>query len=130
MSLSDLEMLTEVAIRNLNEVPSSSNNGMVEYQLEKGSAMAFKLLKKPEIAVADSFLSEGTVFPFHRHEGSVEIMSLYKGCVTVLSESLGRKKLSPGDNIILPPSDAHALIVKQDSWIVAVTMPADENFPE
>jgi quercetin dioxygenase-like cupin family protein len=124
-------MLMKAAAQRLSDVPSVRDNGMVEYQLEIGNALAFNLLKKKGIAIADSFLSQGTIFPYHKHSGSKEFLLVYSGNVTVVYDCLedNRKTLIPGDFLELDVCIGHALFAKEDSWVVAITIPADENFP-
>jgi quercetin dioxygenase-like cupin family protein len=128
--IEELEALTQAVINAGSvDIPFHKDDGMQTYDLEQGTAMAFKLLKKPEIAVADSFLSKGTIFPLHNHDISIEVLFLYKGKVTLITEKIGRKTLKPGDFISITKGDGHALLVKEDSWIVAITMPAEKSFP-
>jgi quercetin dioxygenase-like cupin family protein len=126
-----LNMLMKAAAQKLSEVPSVRDNGMVEYQLKEGNALAFSLLKKKEVAVADSFLSKGTIFPYHKHSGSKEFLLVYSGNITVVFDCLedNRRDLMPGDLLELDICIGHVLFAKEDSWVVAVTIPADENFP-
>jgi len=123
-------MLIQEAAQGLASVPSRKENGMTEYELEHGNVLAFKLLKKTEVAVADTFLSKGSIFPFHKHDGCREILMVYKGQISIVAENLDeRVTLKAGDHISLQYSEGHALFAKEDTWMLAVTMPADENFP-
>lgn len=131
MSMERLDMLMKVAAQKLSDLPAHQDNGMTTYELEHGNAMAFKLLKKKGIAVADSFLSKGTIFPYHKHNGCKEFIMVYDGCVTLICDDVedNRIELRAGDHAVVGICIGHALFAKEDSWMVAITIPADENFP-
>jgi uncharacterized protein YjlB len=124
-------MLTEAVVQSLSSVPSIRENGFTEYDLNHGNALAFKVLKKTKIAVADSFLSEGTIFPYHKHDGCREVLIVYEGEVSVISDdpSIDRISLTAGELTIIEKCAGHMIVVKKDSWVLGITMPADKDFP-
>jgi quercetin dioxygenase-like cupin family protein len=130
MSMTKLEILTKAAIQSLAGIDGKRENGFTEFELEQGDALSFRVLKKPGVAIADSFLSEGTIFPYHKHEGCVEILIVYSGQVTVLSDDSDEKhSLSKGDFVTIKKSCGHLLFAKKNSWVVGITLPADKDFP-
>jgi quercetin dioxygenase-like cupin family protein len=130
MSMTKLKMLLGEAVQSLEGVPSTRDNGFTHYDLRQGNAMAFKVLRKSGIAVADSFMSSGTIFPYHKHSACKETFHVYEGQISLITEDEDDPiVLKSGDTYTIKCSEGHLLIAKKDTWIVAVTMPADKQFP-
>jgi len=116
--------LTEKLIK-LNEI-SHDSNGVREYSVEQGSAFAVALKHNEEVAVAQAFLSKDTIFPYHNHTSSNEVITVYHGTVTVVTES-EKKNLNPGDTILIKPGEGHMLHAHTDVKLIAITIPPDAN---
>jgi len=101
-----------------------TGNGMQEYKVDQGFAMSMTLKYNDEVAVAQSFLSAGTIFPYHNHENSAEVLIVYSGEVTVVTEN-ERYVLKAGDSLRICQGCGHLLSAKMDVKIIAITIPPD-----
>ena len=118
-----LEAIYEQLI-NLQTITEDHQGGLREYKLEEGSAFAVALKHNKEVAVVQSFLSAGSVFPIHEHIDSDEVLVVYHGTVTVVTEE-DRFVLSPGDSLHVCKGCAHFLHAQTDVKIIAITIPPD-----
>jgi quercetin dioxygenase-like cupin family protein len=118
-----LRALTETLV-DMKSLVVPVTSGMQEYKVEQGYAMAMTLKHNEDVAVAQSFLSAGTIFPYHCHELSEEILIIYKGEVTIVTEN-DRKELKAGDSIHICKGCGHLLHAKTDVKIIAITIPPD-----
>jgi len=119
-----LQQLYEQLV-NLSDITDDSVCGVREYKLEKGTAFASGLKHNSEVAVAQSWLSAGAVFPYHVHEKSQEILVVYSGEVTVVTEE-EKVRMRPGDSLHICKGCGHMLLAKTDVKIIAITIPPDE----
>jgi len=118
-----LRALTESLI-DMESIVVPTGNGMQEYKVEKGFAMAMSLKNNDEVAVAQSFLSKGTVFPYHNHDNSEEVLVVYSGEVTVVTEE-DKFTLKPGCSLHICRGCGHLLHAITDVKIIAITIPPD-----
>jgi len=118
-----LRALTETLV-DMRSLVVPLTSGMTEYKVEQGYAMAMVLKHNEDIAVAQSFLSAGTIFPYHQHEFSEEILIIYKGEVTIVTEE-EKYILKAGDSIHIRKGCGHLLHAKTDVKIIAITIPPD-----
>jgi quercetin dioxygenase-like cupin family protein len=68
--------------------------------LENGTFQSKSLLDRPEISVAESFITNGTEVPLHRHNESLEIIVVLEGNL-VIDFGFKKRILSNGDYIII-----------------------------
>jgi len=122
--MSRLDELTKKLI-NVSEITEQYRDGLTEYKLEKGSAFAVTLKHNEHVAVVQSFLSAGTIFPYHNHTHSQEVLVVYEGVVVVVSDH-ERKELKAGDSLHICIGCGHLLHAKTDVKIIAITIPPDE----
>jgi len=118
-----LRALTETLV-DMKTIAVPVSTGMKEYKVEQGYAMAMALKNNEDVAVAQAFMSAGTVFPYHAHESSEEVLVVYKGKVTVITDE-GRKRLKAGDSLHIRKGCGHLLHAKTDVKIIAITIPPD-----
>lgn len=108
---------------------------IIEYEGDKGTVLGFGLLNKATVAVQDVFSSKGSLFCQHSHVVR-EWFILYKGKykVIIFDDSgdtvIFEKVLAPGDSIYIDPHRLHSCEALEDSWMLAVTVPADEDYPK
>lgn len=119
-----LRALTETLV-DMKDLVIPITTGMQEYKVAQGYAMAMTLKHNEDVAVAQSFLSAGTIFPYHAHEFSEEILIVYKGEVTIVTEEC-KKRLKAGDSIHICKGCGHLLRAITDVKIIAITIPPDE----
>jgi len=109
---------------NLSDITDDSVSGVREYKLEVGSAFASALKHNSEVAVAQSWMSAGAIFPYHNHEKSQEILVVYSGEVTVVTDN-EKVRLRPGDSLHICKGCGHMLLAKTDVKLIAITIPPD-----
>ena len=121
--MTKLNALTETLVQ-LETIIGKPYDGVVEYELEQGTAFSSQLKNNKQVAVVQSFLSAGTIFPYHNHEASQEVLVVYQGVVTVISDE-GKTELNPGDSLHICKGCGHMLHAKTDVKIIAITIPRD-----
>ncbi len=126
-SLTALRVLTP-ALPGMTELVNG-HTGFRTMRTECGTAILMGVLKKPRCAAADTFLSAGTVVEDHVHE-SKEWFIVYQGQfkLEVDGEVIC---LREGDSYYVAPGTPHSVVeTVTDTWLLAVTVPAEEAFPE
>ena len=132
-SLDKLEELTEKlpGIPKLTDLVVSDNPSKhsIIYNVEKGTSFGFALLSRKDVAVMELFVSKGTSWPPHVHNEEKEWGLVYKGKLSVVVED---KKviLQPGDCIIFEKGKIHSSEALEDTWLIAVSIPRIEGYPE
>tara|TARA_Y100000310_G_scaffold345432_1_gene464967 strand:- start:5428 stop:5835 length:408 start_codon:yes stop_codon:yes gene_type:complete len=110
-----------------------SGTTTIEYNIENGECFGFGLYNNGKVAVQRNFISKGSLFPEHTH-GETEHIVIYSGSLTFVVDGES-KKLSadiPEENhILIPPNTQHSVIeVEEDCWIIGITIPAGEGYPD
>lgn len=108
----------------LKDISSDSSTGLREYRLEQGTAFTATVYQSEDIALAIGFFSEGTIFPYHRHDKSKEVLVVYKGDMTVITDTR-KVSLNVGESVELEPGEGHMLKIKKDSKLLVITIPPD-----
>ena len=126
-SLTKLKLMTEGMAPSLGAFAGGQPD-VIEYEMEKGTAIAFGLWKQKDVAVSRTFFSGDSIFPEHSHNEK-EFIIVYEGQMNVTVE--GKIiTLTPGDLVTICPGQAHSAEAVVDTRIIAVTVPAAEGFPE
>ena len=99
----------------------------IHYVTEGGECMGVCLFNVPRVAVQRAFMSEGARLPIHTHDGK-EVLVLYAGALTV-TVGAETRKYGAGDVIEFVAHTAHVVAAQTDTWMIAVTIPADEGYP-
>jgi len=120
-----LKQLTEQLI-NLKDITEDSVNGLREYKVKQGNAFATALKHNREVAVAQAFMSAGTIFPYHVHENATEVIVVYSGKVTIVTDE-SRSVLTVGDSIHICAGCGHTLHAITDTKVIAITIPPDAD---
>ena len=99
-----------------------------EFNLESGTSYMVGLYKAPAMAVSRVYSAGGVEFPEHAHN-EWELVVVYQGelHLTVGGE---KKILAEKEFFYILPGVPHRGYYPVDSWILAITMPASEDFPE
>jgi len=116
------------------------HNCEVTYESDgEGTFIGFGLHKEKGVAVQRVFMSKGTNIPEHQHSEN-EYALCYSGKFELITEGNnvmvnGTKSesphiLTPGDAAFFPPDTKHSAIILKDTWIVCVTIPASEEYPD
>jgi len=119
-----LNALTKEYVR-LSEIPASRDNSVINFHLEKGTALMFNLFSRKSVAVSNFFLSKDARMPYHVHADSVEVLMIHEGLIKCVSD-VCEKTLGVGEIMRLEKNEGHFLHAKEDTWLIAITVPADE----
>ena len=126
-SLRKLRLMTEGMAPSLGVFGDDRTN-VLEYDVEGGTAIAFGLWKNGKAAVARTFLSAGVLFPAHSHNEK-EFVVVFSGHMEM---TVGGKTFSllPGDATQINAGQTHSANAIEDTWLIAVTVPCAEGYPE
>lgn len=118
-----LQALTEQIV-NLSKISKDSSSGLREYKLENGMAFSSTVYQSSGISAAIFTASKGTVFPYHMHPKSKEILICYHGRMTCVSD-LKRVEMVTGTVVEMNSDEGHMLNVHEDSKMLVITIPPD-----
>ncbi len=132
--MNSLDRLTELT--NCLEPPltvaalaSFPADGAVEYRID-GTCIGFNLWNENRISVQRCFLSSGAVFPEHSHKKSAEWLIVYTGMLRIrYGDDVDVMTVSPGECSQLAVGQLHTVEALEDTWMIAVTVPADPGYP-
>jgi len=123
-----LEQLTE-ALPDLSElVAGKSRMGYTEYLTTTGTAIGWSLLNIPEVAVQRHFISGDTEFDSHSHLSN-EWVIVTKGALQFVINGEQRSVTYVGQCQFLPAHCHHSCMALEDTWLIAITVPAAEGYP-
>lgn len=107
------------------------NNGVTQIETEIGTILFLAIFKSKDVAVARVFGSSGSKAKFHIHEGGKEWFIVLSGKINVeFSDKRQDKTIEAGDEICIFSGNLHRACFIEDSWILAITVPADESYPD
>lgn len=122
---SNLAVLRELTHHlTLEDVVRKKGSDWVRYDTEVGNCLGICLLHERTVAVQKAFMSKGTVFPRHVH-GEVEVLIIYEGRL----EFDGREYCI-AEVIHIPEGQEHTIKALEDTWMVAITIPASSAYPD
>lgn len=125
--IDDLRKITK-ELPSLDQI-LSNNMSMVEYRVEQGTCYGFPTYRDDRISIQRMFLSQGTVFPRHSHDESIEFYIVYKGNIEHFIYNTGEKiNLVPSSCMKIAPKVEHSLTALEDSELVVIKIPPDEKY--
>lgn len=104
-------------------------NGTVTCETEHGKILLKHLHKRTKMAVLMCSMPQGSSFPEHRHT-VVEWLHVESGELEITVNGSEPQVLRAGETIRIQPNDAHTSTALTPVEVLAVTMPADEGFPD
>ncbi|MBW1812510.1 MAG: cupin domain-containing protein [Deltaproteobacteria bacterium] len=126
-NLIQLKKLTE-ALDFAQVVRPDSAPGIKEFSVAGGTSYMVGLFKDKIMAVSRVYSSAGVEFPVHMHD-EWELIIVYQGELHLKVEGkiiiLKEKEF-----YYLKPGTSHGAYYPVDSWVLCITMPASEDFPE
>lgn len=139
--------VAEQSVQNLKEAskkvhvgnPGTINNmGLLELEVESGHAISAGIFKSGDIAIAETFACEGTIFAPHLHTAIREVIQIVKGSMQIWLHELDNHvpvrdadyDLGKYDAVIIEPNVPHLVLITSDTKFIASTMPAESNFPD
>lgn len=122
---SNLALLRELTHHlTLEDIVRKRCSDWIRYETVKGNCIGIGLLKERSVAVQKAFMSAGTVFPAHVH-GETEYLVLYEGRVSV-----DGVEFKASDVVRIAPDQEHSVKALEDTWMVAITIPASHAYPD
>jgi len=99
-----------------------------ELIMDAGTSYMVGLYKNSIMAVARNFASDKCRFPEHTHD-EWELLVVYEGEMHLTVEN---KKviLGPKGFYYILPNQKHSGTFSENTWFLAITMPASESWPE
>ena len=122
-NLEKLRAFTKVPIPELDNI----TNKIVKYKVEKGACYAMGILSRKEISAAVTSITEDCVFGWHTHN-ETEWLIIFDGAIKVETETT-TQILEIGSSIEITPKEKHNVIAIKEAKVLAVTIPASEEFP-
>lgn len=107
--------------------PVRQGDGFKEHRMTCGHSFSWALVDQPEISCARWFNSAGTEFPEHSHQ-QVEFLIPYVGQI-FLSIAGVDSVLHTGQVQRIEPGVLHSSKFLEDTWYLAVTVPANDDWP-
>jgi quercetin dioxygenase-like cupin family protein len=99
-----------------------------ELKMDKGTSYMVGLYKAQCMAVARNYASAGCEFPEHVHD-EWELLVVYQGEMHLIVE--GKERIiKEKEFYYLMPGTRHGGYFPKETWFLAITMPANENWPE
>ena len=132
---SDLRRLEELT-EQLPPTPSLTSfisekeiNDYIDYDINTvGTFKAWGLFRNEKVAVGRAFMSKGSIFPQHQHT-EAEILICESGFFSVTQNGIF-KEYKPGECCRIPPNVIHSCNGIEDTWIVMITVPPSEGYPD
>jgi len=116
----EVPLFTEFGVEKIGEA--------IKYKIGKGTMLSVGLKKMGSIAVADTFMSKGSMALSHRHLQK-EIVIVYEGAV-IFEVDNRNILLQEGDVLEINSNTPHSVVnVVEDTHVIAITIPADKSFP-
>lgn len=111
---------------------SDALGDFTEHEGINGTSLMWGLHKEDSIAIAKGYISGGSNFPEHIHDCAVEYIFMLSGCMEFFfpDKQLETTKLIKGNSIKIPANVVHSVRIDMDTWYIAITIPADEAFPD
>jgi len=139
---SNIEILKELTPKLGAFIIGRPQGDMIKYRPRDGEGdfIGFGLHKEPGVAVQRVFISRGTKVEAHNHKES-EYIVVYSGCIRIKREPngsaiVGEKHahdetvvLRSGDGVYFKPNERHCGVILEDAWIISITIPASEDYP-
>lgn len=111
----------------LTELVREMRAGQVEYKLDVGRCSGTGLLNTPAVAVQDSTMSAGAVFPAHTHD-VYEVLVVYAGSIRVTRYDEDVIIAAPAA-VCIPIDTPHCVEALSEAHIIGVTIPRSPGYP-
>jgi quercetin dioxygenase-like cupin family protein len=131
-NLRKLTKLTEDLVPLLDLVMKKHDN-VVEYNtMNDGVCFGVNLYNDGNIGIQKAFQKRGTQLPPHCHPGCTEWLIIISGALLIQFSS-GIELIintDPYSNVIaFQEQDVHQATAIEDTWMIAITIPAGEGYP-
>ena len=111
--------------QRLSDLIKTEEGSHIEYY---AGATGDALYKDKDVGVQMMFMAAGTQFPEHIHTNEKEWVIIIKGSATVWIDGV-EHTIKARDHIVFEPGQEHSGHAIEDLWHIAVTIPADDGYP-
>jgi len=129
--MKEVDEATDAVIK-LSKILGPTVTDFREFRLEGDRVFGWTVYKDDDLHCVKSFMSKGAEFPFHKHEDSVETLTLIEGEAEITSAdgegNLVTQSFIKRIPIYLNPGANHRVSIKENSVIFAVFLPPDKDF--
>lgn len=127
-ALAKLKQLTQLLEPPaLSGVTSGKVNDVAIYTVDGGTSIGFPIHHEKDVAIQRVFMSKGSTFLPHKHDVH-EWVVVYRGKY-MLNYKGEKKEQGMGDMAYFEPGEPHSGVLLEDTWILAITIPADKDYP-
>jgi quercetin dioxygenase-like cupin family protein len=126
--LKKLEELTEKLPTFHDIIKEKTINSYLEMEMDEGYGFGFNLWNQEEIAVARWFSTKGSKFPKHSHL-ETEWIIVYKGKMRLIFNDK-EVILNEGEGYQIEPNIDHGAEFLDNTWYIAMTIPASKDWPK
>jgi len=123
----NLEVLEELTNALSLKRMSDLSGNHVEYRAQVGTVLGFGLFKDGEVGIQRAFMSKGSIIHPHFHP-EWEIVIVYHGKLKFRYDSK-EQVIGVNEYIVFANSEPHDAEALEDTWMIAVTIPASEGYP-
>ena len=112
--------------------PNDILGEFTEHVVDNGTSLMWGLHKEDTIAIAKGYISGGSNFPEHVHKNALEYIFVLSGSIEFFfpDGQMDTTKLTRGNCVEIPAGVVHSAKIVMDTWYIAVTIPADEAYPD
>ncbi len=129
--LAALEALTSHIVGTLSDNIKKDSDTIVEYETVEGRITGYGLLNEENVAIQKIFSSKGSKLEYHIHKVKEWLIVIEGKYSIVIDKGQGAESivLHHGESVYMEPGTCHSAEALEDTWIIAITVPADGGFP-
>ena len=130
--LSKLRKLTQEVNGLVYETVSKEVNGDISYKTDdkiNEACLGYFLFKNPKVAVQRAHIKKGSILPQHEHKQN-EYLIIYDGKIKVTINEQEQRIYTAGQSVYFPPKTLHCVEALEDAWVIGITVPASEVYPD
>ena len=130
-SLNKVRALTEqlTGAPDLKTFETLRTPGYTEHRVTNGTMKSHTIHTADEVAICRTYLKKGNTMENHQHPGSVELIIVISGEITVVTPT-SIHNLKPEQYVKLEKGITHYVHAVRDACCMAITIPRDDGFPE
>jgi quercetin dioxygenase-like cupin family protein len=102
--------------------------GLKQYHTVSGKILAWTIHWQDEFAICHAFLSANSSMKQHVHDEK-EWIIVVSGKATVKTQ-LDTIIVEPRQEIVIEPNTPHEIFSEEDTYVIAITMPAARDWPK
>lgn len=97
--------------------------------VSNGETKLFGLYNGDDAAVVRVFVPAGVKFPWHTHAMPEHVVCV-SGRAELVQDDGRKRQCKPRTVFTVPASEPHTFVAFEDTWLICVTIPPDEGYPD